>query len=151
MTESLPIGPMIELLSGNSFIRILLVAVALDTVLGVGRAIRERRFNSCVGIDGAIRKVMMIFSVVFLMLIDVIARIDVLAMVPREYVELLGIEKLGMCEFFCLTYILYESVSILKNMTLCGLPVPRRVEHFVESFLANMTGELKEDKQEKQD
>lgn len=39
------------LLSNNSFIRILLIAVTLDTLLGVLRAI-----NSCVGIDGAIRE-----------------------------------------------------------------------------------------------
>ena len=44
------------LLSSNSFIRILLIAVTLDTLLGVLRAIKEHKFNSCVGIDGAIRK-----------------------------------------------------------------------------------------------
>ena len=42
------------LLAKNSFIRILLIAVTLDTLLGVLRAIKEHKFNSCVGIDGAI-------------------------------------------------------------------------------------------------
>ena len=42
----------LTLLAGNSFFRILLIAVALDTILGVLRAIREHKFNSCVGIDG---------------------------------------------------------------------------------------------------
>ena len=46
----------IMLLAGNSFFRILLIAVTLDTILGVLRAIKEHKFNSCVGIDGAIRK-----------------------------------------------------------------------------------------------
>lgn len=45
----------ITLLSSNSFVKILLIAVALDTILGVLRAIKEHKFNSCVGIDGAIR------------------------------------------------------------------------------------------------
>ena len=46
----------ITLLASNSFVKILLIAVALDTILGVLRAIKEHKFNSCVGIDGAIRK-----------------------------------------------------------------------------------------------
>ena len=52
-----------KLLAGNSFFEILLIAVALDTILGVLRAIKEHKFNSCVGIDGAIRKVAMLLSV----------------------------------------------------------------------------------------
>ena len=42
---------------------ILLIAVTLDTILGVLRAIKEHKFNSCVGIDGAIRKSAMLLSV----------------------------------------------------------------------------------------
>ena len=52
-----------KLLAGNSFFEILLIAVFLDTTLGVLRAIKEHKFNSCVGIDGAIRKVAMLLSV----------------------------------------------------------------------------------------
>lgn len=46
----------LKLLTGNSFFEILLIAVVLDTILGVLRAIKEHKFNSCVGIDGAIQK-----------------------------------------------------------------------------------------------
>ena len=118
----------ITLLSSNSFVKILLIAVALDTILGVLRAIKEHKFNSCVGIDGAIRKAGMLLSVCFLMATDVIMHINVLSMVPEEYVQLLGIDKMGICEFFSLLFILYELVSILKNMTLCGLPVPTKIK-----------------------
>ncbi len=104
----------IALISGNSFIRILLIAVTLDTLLGVLRAIKEHKFNSCVGIDGAIRKAAMLFSVCLLMATDVIMHINILFMVPETYIKILGIEKLGICEFFCLLFILYEAVSILK-------------------------------------
>lgn len=135
----------IELLAGNSFFRCLLIAVSLDTVLGCLRAIREHKFNSCVGIDGAIRKVAMLFSVCLLMAADVIMNINVLFMVPENYIKILGIEKLGICEFFCLLFVLYEIVSILKNMTLCGLPVPARVKKWVRKFLEDMTEELPED------
>lgn len=121
----------IMLLAGNSFFRILLIAVALDTILGVLRAIKEHKFNSCVGIDGAIRKSAMLLSVCLLMAVDVILNINVLFMVPQDYIELLGIHKLGICEFFSILFILYEIVSVLKNMTLCGLPVPAKIKRWV--------------------
>ena len=135
----------ISLLSSDSFVRILLIAVALDTILGVLRAIKEHKFNSSVGIDGAIRKTAMLASTGLLMAIDVIMHINVLFMVPETYIKVLGINKLGICEFFCLLFILYELVSILKNMTLCGLPVPSGVKKWIQKFLEDMTEELPED------
>ena len=132
----------ITLLSSNSFVKILLIAVDLDTILGVLRAIKEHKFNSCVGIDGAIRKAGMLLSVGFLMATDVIMHINVLSMVPEEYVQILGIDKMGICEFFSLLFILYELVSILKNMTLCGLPVPTKIKKWIQKFLDDMTEEL---------
>lgn len=135
----------ITLLSSNSFVKILLIAVALDTILGVLRAIKEHKFNSCVGIDRAIRKAGMLLSVCFLMATDVIMHINVLSMVPEEYVQLLGIDKMGICEFFSLLFILYELVSILKNMTLCGLPVPTKIKRWIQKFLDDMTEELPEE------
>ena len=135
----------ITLLSSNSFVKILLIAVALDTILGVLRAIKEHKFNSCVGIDGAIRKAGMLLSVGFLMATDVIMHINVLSMVPEEYVQILGIDKMGICEFFSLLFILYELVSILKNMTLCGLPVPTKIKKWIQKFLDDMTEELQKE------
>lgn len=132
----------ITLLSSNSFVKILLIAVALDTILGVLRVIKEHKFNSCVGIDGAIRKAGMLLSVGFLMATDVIMHINVLGMVPEKYVQILGIDKMGICEFFSLLFILYELVSILKNMTLCGLPVPTKIKKWIQKFLDDMTEEL---------
>lgn len=127
------------------FFKLLIYAVLLDTVLGVLRAIKEHKFNSCVGIDGAIRKVAMIFSVIFLMMIDTLIKIDFLFMVPKKYIQFLGISKMGVCELFCLLFVMYEIVSILKNMTLCGLPVPAKVKFYVQKFLDNMTEELPEE------
>lgn len=134
----------INLIEAHSFFIILLYAVILDTVLGVLRAVKEHKFNSCVGIDGAIRKVAMVFSVMLLMLVDGMVNINFLFMVPEEYVKLIGIEKMGICELFCLLFILYEMVSILKNMMLCGLPVPAKIKNFIQKFLEDMTDELPE-------
>lgn len=140
----------IMLLYSNSFFKILLLAVTLDTILGVLRAIKEHKFNSCVGIDGAIRKAAMVLSVLLLMATDVIMHINILFMVPEQYIKILGIDKLGVCEFFCLLFILYELVSILKNMTLCGLPVPSKTKKWVQKFLEDMTEELPDEAIEKE-
>lgn len=105
--------------------------------------------SSCVGIDGAIRKAAMLFSVCLLMATDVIMHINMLGMVPEKYIQIMGIQKLGICEFFCLLFILYEAVSILKNMTLCGLPVPARIKKWIQKFLEDMTEELPEDAESK--
>ena len=133
----------------HSFFILLLYAVLLDTILGVLRAVREHKFNSCVGIDGAIRKVAMLLSVMFLMFIDSLVKIDFLFMIPQEYLQYLGISRMGVCEMFCLLFILYEIVSILNNMTLCGLPVPAKLKTFIQKFLDDMTEELPEEVAEK--
>ena len=138
----------LKLLTGNSFFEILLIAVVLDTILGVLRAIKEHKFNSCVGIDGAIRKAAMLLSVGLLMLTDIIMQINVLYMVPDKYIQLLGIQKLGVCEFFCLLFVLYEAVSILKNMTLCGLPVPKKLKEHIKEALSDMTDEMPQESKE---
>ncbi len=56
----------------------------------------------------------------------------------EQYKELVGL----ICEFFCLLYIMYEAVSILKNMCLCGLPIPRKLRTIIEKWLNTMTSEL---------
>ena len=71
----------IKIFESHLFFVLLLYAVILDTVLGVLRAIKEHKFNSCVGIDGAIRKAAMILSVVFMMIIDSVVKIDFLFMI----------------------------------------------------------------------
>ena len=139
------IGELILFIGKHSFFIILLYSVLMDTILGVLRAVKEHKFNSCVGIDGAIRKVAMLFSVMFLMFIDSMVQIDFLFMIPQEYLQWIGIERMGACELFCILFILYEIVSILKNMTLCGLPVPARLKGFIQRFLDDMTEELPEE------
>ena len=139
------IHDILMMLGDSLFFKILLIAIVLDTFLGVMRAIREHKFNSCVGIDGAIRKVSMLFSVAVLMLVDAIMEINLLFMIPEQYLKFVGITKLGIFELFALLFVLYELVSILKNMTLCGLPVPSKLKRWIQKFLDDMTDELPED------
>ena len=54
-----------ELLSlawGSSIIKLVILAVVMDTCFCCIRAIKEHEFNSCFGIDGAIRKISMVAS-----------------------------------------------------------------------------------------
>lgn len=139
------LNEVIKLVASHYFFKILIIAVLMDTILGVLRAIKEHKFNSCVGIDGAIRKVAMLLSVVFLVFVDSTVNIDFLFMIPERYLQYIGLTRMGVCELFCLLYILYEIVSILKNMTLCGLPVPTKLKAWIQKFLDDMTDELPEE------
>ena len=130
------------LFTDNKMIELVMLVICADTVLGVLRAIKYRQFNSSVGIDGAIRKVAMIVSVCALMVADCLIHVNLLAFVPEEYIQMFGIQKLGLCELFSLLFIIYECISILKNMLLCGLPVPKKLKEWLEEFLENMTTEM---------
>ena len=88
-------------LACNLFVKTVFIAVILDTTLGLLRAIKEKKFNSCFGIDGAIRKIAMIISVVFLAVLDKLIGFNMLPFVPEEVLKYIGITQVGICEFFC--------------------------------------------------
>jgi len=124
----------------NDIIQIVILAVCMDTVFGLLRAAKQRKLNSSFGIDGAIRKVSMIMSISFLLILDAIAHINFLGALPEEVRSAFG-SKIGAAEFFGILYIAYEAVSILKNMSLCGLPV-KGVWVKTKGFLSKYTDEL---------
>lgn len=130
--------------ANNMFIKIVLIAIVCDTIFGVLRAIKEKKFNSNFGIDGAIRKCGMIVSIFFFILVDAIIDINLIGFVPDELLEYLKVDRIGLTEFFSSLYIVYEAVSILKNMTLCGLPV-RKVWESLKNVLGKYTDELPDD------
>ena len=125
----------------DKILMLVCLAVIFDTVFGILRALKERCFNSCVGIDGAIRKIAMLVSLVFLVVVDALVNINLIGFVPEEAREWLGVETVGVAQFFALLYIAYEIISIFKNMALCGLPV-KKVWQYVREFLGKYTDEL---------
>ena len=127
----------------NKIIELVVIAVVMDTVFGAARAVKQRSFNSSVGIDGAIRKISMLISLVFLSLVDYIVKINLIGFIPEGVRSYLpdGMEVVGLAAFFGLLYLCYEIVSILKNMTLCGLPV-KKLWEAVRKFLGTYTEEL---------
>ena len=134
---------LISALSGNVVFKLVLIAVVMDTIFGAGRAIKYHKFNSSVGIDGAIRKISMLLSLVFLYVVDRMTHLNLIGFIPDEVLAYLpeSMSIIGLLEFFGLLYLCYEAVSILKNMTLCGLPV-KKLWETVRGFLGKYTEEL---------
>ena len=131
----------IDAAAHNRVIQLVVLAIVCDTIFGVLRAVKEKKFNSCAGIDGAIRKVGMLISLVFMLAIDVLVKVNLIAFIPEGVRTYLGLSTVGVAEFFSLLYIAYEVVSILKNMTLCGLPI-KGIWEKVRAFLTKYTEEL---------
>lgn len=138
------IEKILSLFMNNRIVQLVVAAVIFDTIFGVIRAIREKKFNSCFGIDGAIRKISMIVSLCGLIIVDCLVKVNLIGFLPDTVRDNLGVESIGTAEFFGLLYICYEVVSILKNMYLCGLPV-KKVWCVVKKFLSNYTDELPDD------
>lgn len=134
---------LLDELAHNTIIQLVVIAVVMDTLFGAGRALKQHKFNSSVGIDGAIRKISMLVSLVFLAVIDSLVHINLIGFIPEEARAYFpqSISTIGLAEFFGLLYLCYEVVSILKNMALCGLPV-KRLWEAVRNFLGKYTEEL---------
>lgn len=130
-------------IAGNTAVRLVVLAVVMDTIFGVGRAVRQKKFNSSMGIDGAIRKISMLVSLVFLAIIDRLVHINLIGFIPEDARAYLpqSISTIGLVEFFSILYLCYEVTSILKNMALCGLPV-KKIWEKVRAFLGKYTEEL---------
>lgn len=133
-------------MENNLVVKLLLLAVCADMVFGSGRAIKERHWNSSVGIDGAIRKAGMVASIVLFSMMDMVLCVDLLGWLPvtaKDFMSSLGFVKAGVTELFGILYVLYELTSVLKNMMLCGLPVPAGIRQKIGSWLEIMTDETK--------
>ena len=133
-------------MENNLVVKLLLLTVCADMVFGSGRAIKERHWNSSVGIDGAIRKAGMVASIVLFSMMDMVLSVDLLGWLPvtaKDFMSSLGFVKAGVTELFGILYVLYELTSVLKNMMLCGLPVPAGIRQKIGSWLEIMTDETK--------
>lgn len=119
-------------------------AVAIDTVFGLGRAIKQRCWNSSFGINGAIRKIAMMACITFTVVLDAVCQFNLIKVFHADvvkYLAMIGITHVGFSEFFAILFVAYECVSILKNMYFCGLPV-KWVWAKVYKFLHKYTNEL---------
>lgn len=125
----------------HSIISLVMLMILADTFFGCLRAVKQHSFNSCVGIDGAIRKVAMVGSLVFLVVADTAVNFNMVSFVPEEIAAAMGFSTVGTTEFFGILFVMYEAISILKNMTQCGLPT-HSLEEKMRGFLGRYTNEL---------
>ena len=112
-------------LATSNSIKILLIVIILDTIFGILRAIREKKVNSAIGIDGIIRKGGMILSVFFFKLIDFILNINLIAFLPESAKNFLNVDSIGITFLFIILFIVFEFLSVLKNMIKCKMPIPK--------------------------
>lgn len=134
----------LSILINNDGLKILGIVITLDTIFGILRAIKERNINSCIGIDGIIRKVGMLIAVIFLMVIDSIINLDLIGFIPETVKEIMNFKTVGIADLFMVLFIVFEILSIFKNMILCKLPIPKKLQQFLENAMKEFTGEIKQ-------
>ena len=88
-----------------------------------------------------IRKAGMLISLVCMVYLDHIVQINLIGFIPEQVREILPGDTVGIMEFFAILYIIYEVVSVLKNMALSGLPVSK-IWIKLKNFLVDNTGEI---------
>ena len=132
---------LINIFVNNKDIQLLCIFIVLDVIFGFLRSIKEKKTNSTIGIDGIIRKTGMIVTIVITILIDYIAGIDLIGFIPEKIKTYLGIEKCGVTLVFNSLYIIFESLSFLKNMRRCGLPFPYHLKKLLDKLLKEFTEE----------
>ena len=129
-------------MSGNPIVKLFSIFLLLDVLLGSIRAIKERNWNSTVGINGMLRKTGMICSILCLALADNVMNFNLLGMVPEVVLQAMGLQRVGLSEMFGIMFILYEATSILKNMAIIDMPVSKKFNKKVQETLKKMTSEL---------
>lgn len=134
----------LEVLINNSWIKVLIIVIVLDTILGILRSIEEKATNSTIGIDGIIRKVAMVFCIFFLSLVDFVVHIDLIGFIPDELKQFFNLGNVGIADLFNMLFVIFEFLSIMKNAILCKLPIPKKLQEFLEKIMNEFTGEIKE-------
>lgn len=133
-----------EIMVRNKGVQLLIIFIVLDVIFGVLRAIKEGKLNSTIGIDGIIRKVGMIITICVCILVDIIVSLDLVGFIPVNIKEVLSIPKIGVSVIFNILYIIFEILSIFKNMYKCKLPLPKKLKIYLEKLLKEFTSEVKE-------
>lgn len=134
-------GRLIITLQQSKLFQILMTLIVMDVIFGCIRAVKEKSFNSSVGINGMLRKFGMLVSCLCMVYIDGIITFNLIGFIPETIRSCLPAETVGIMEFFAILYIIYEILSVLKNMTLSGLPV-NRIWKTVSQFLKENTSEI---------
>lgn len=135
----------------NDALKILMIVIVMDLIFGVLRAIREKQVNSAIGIDGMIRKTGMLLTIIFLCLIDKITKINLIGFIPDDIRNFLHLGEIGTNQLFSILFIVFEILSIFKNMILCKLPIPKKLQKSLEKIMKEFTSEMEEKEKESEE
>ena len=145
------ISILVRKLVNSTSLQILCIVIVLDLIFGILRAIKEKSLNSCIGIDGMIRKVGMLITIVILTIIDELVHIDFIAFIPESAKEILNLNVVGISDVFNILFVIFEILSIFKNMVLCKMPIPKKLQIFLEKIMNEFTGEFDNKEMEKKE
>lgn len=134
----------INLFVNDKSIKFLVIFIVLDVIFGFLRSIKERKTNSTIGIDGIIRKTGMLITIVVTIILDKMVGIDLIGFIPSDLKNSIGIGKVGITTLFNSLYIIFEILSIMKNMRRCEIPLPNKLNKFLDKLLKEFTSEIKE-------
>ena len=121
--------------------QLLSILIVTDIIFGCLRALREKKFNSSVGINGMIRKAGMMLSCICMAWVDNVISLNLIGFIPEAIRSYLPLETVDIMSFFAVIFCIYEVLSVLKNMTLSGLPVDK-IWKATGKFLKENTGEI---------
>lgn len=135
------VRPVIITATQSKMFQILAVLIVMDVVFGCLRALRCRCFNSSIGINGMIRKAGMVLACLLMSFLDSIVALNLIGFIPEAVRGYLPIETVDTMTFFAIIFSVYEVLSVLKNMTLAGLPVDK-IWEAMRKFLKENTAEI---------
>lgn len=127
--------------SNSPIVKIFIIALLFDVFLGSLRAIKEKNWNSTIGINGMLRKAGMVGSIVFLALADVVICFNLIAWVPENIKQVFNLNSVGLCDLFGLMFLLYELTSVLKNAAIVGI-IGKKLSNKLQKILQKLTSEL---------
>ena len=85
----------------------------------------------------------MLFSLFFFFLIDDLLGFNMIGFIPEQVKEVIKFEQIGMGELFGILFVVFEFLSVLKNMYKCKLPIPKKFKIWLEKILSDYTEEIK--------
>lgn len=102
----------------DSLIRTLLIIIVLDYITGIIKALIKKKLNSTIGIKGIIKKLG------YLLVVILVTNID----------NILGDNTQALRTLVLYFFIANESISILENWALIGLPLPQKLYNSLEKL-----------------
>lgn len=131
-------------MSMNRMFSIIALLVLVDFLTGYVKAYLKCELNSTIGLDGLIRKAMILLSMIVFALLDHLIGFDLVEWLPEGihtiFLEL-NITPIGLTQLFGVGMILQESTSIVENLHEIGVPIPKwlakRISRVRENYLSD--------------